>query len=455
MIRYFINREEELELLEKEWQSTGARLIILYGRRRIGKTRLLLEFINSKPGIFFFAEDNVPSIQRAELKKIIAEYFNDQLLGSLTIDSWDQLLSYLANKISNEKMYLWIDEFSYLVKNDNSILSNLQKHWDLSFSRSNLIIILSGSLLSLMSDMVLSSASPLYGRRSRDLLIQPLKLSEARHFTKYSFEQQLQLHLIIGGIPEYLQKASEYENIEDFLNIEFFNQFGYMYREPYFIISQEFKEIKTYFSIIQAISMGKTQPNLIATYIGIPARSIYPYLENLIRLGYISREEPILGKPRKSYYFIEDVLFDFWFNWVQPNRALIEQKKFQFDEVVVSSYFGKRFEHFVRQEVISKLSGQMIKSGRWWSKHEEIDVISYNSETSEITFFECKWKNLKFKEAYSLLMQLQEKSKFIKWREGKCKEKFGIIAKKVDKKTDLQEQGFLIFDLSDISQLLS
>lgn len=260
MVRKFVGRKKEIAVLESEWSKANGKLIILYGRRRIGKTRLVTEFISNKTGIYYFAQDTSSQIQITGLRDKIAEFTKDEVLRTLEIKDWDQLFGYLAKNCPAQRFYLAIDEFSYLIKNDKTILSTLQKYWDLTFTSSNIFIILSGSILGLMSEMVLSHASPLYGRRSRDMLLEGLPFSASREFLNMSFQEALETYMILGGVPEYLLKASEYTDILAFVENEFFDKFGYFYREPYFIISQEFKELKTYFSILNSIAFGNTKP---------------------------------------------------------------------------------------------------------------------------------------------------------------------------------------------------
>jgi len=163
MISKFIDREEEISLLEDEWKKEKGGLIVLYGRRRIGKTRLLMEFANTRRGIFYIAEQSSAQVQINGMKEKIADFLNDPLLKTLEIRDWEQLFGYLANNMPEERFYLIIDEFSYLIRSDVRVLSVLQKLWDTKFaSSSSAFIVLSGSLLGLMSEKVLSYASPLY-----------------------------------------------------------------------------------------------------------------------------------------------------------------------------------------------------------------------------------------------------------------------------------------------------
>jgi len=454
MVSTFVDRQQELFLLEKEWSKTSGSLIILYGRRRIGKTRLMTEFISDKKGIFYIAGDVSPRIQINDLKGKIADFMGDELLKGLEIHNWDQLFDYLGRNCGDERFYLLIDEFSYLIKNDRSVLSALQKHWDTQFSSSNLCIILSGSILGLMSEMVLSHASPLYGRRSRDILLESLRFRDAQELLNMPLKDRMETYMTIGGVPEYLIKASEYADVAEFVENEFFSRFGYFYREPYFILSQEFKESKTYFSIISAIAKGNTKPTEIANYIGFETKNIYPYLENLIRLGFIERQTSIAGSPKKGIYLIKDFVFDFWFNFVYNRREEIEKDSFKSGSADMSRYFGKRFEILVEKELVYYLISEDFIAGKWWFREEEIDVVAVNEDRKEIFFCECKWRNVNEKTARKVLRDLKRKATLVKWHNEDRKESYGLIGKNITGKEKLRESGYLVFDLSDLKKEL-
>jgi AAA+ ATPase superfamily predicted ATPase len=450
MIREFIDREEERALLEREWESSGGRLVILYGRRRIGKTRLIDEFIRDKPGILYIAEDASPHIQIARLKARCAEFFGDPLLAELDIRTWDQLFAYLAQKPLTARTYLVIDEFTYLMRNDPAILSALQKAWDTSITGSDWCLLLSGSILSLMSDLALSSASPLYGRRTRDMLLGPLRFSDAKRFFHFPVSDTLKVYLSIGGIPEYLLKAGAYDDCDAFYSAEFFNRFGYFYHEPYFILSQEFRELKVYQSVLHAIALGNTSPSAIAQFCGLDTRHVYPYLESMIRLGLVEKETPILGNPRQAVYRIRDRVFDFWYRFVFPHRQEIETAHDGSRLPDMNPYFGRQFESFIRDEY----AGQVLpgyRTGHWWHKEDEIDLVAIDDSSSSIVFGECKWGDVSLPEAKKLFSRLKTKAKLV--RAGNYRRrKFALFsAGTIEGKDILRNAGWLVFDGTDIA----
>ena len=449
MIREFVDRETERALLEEEWQKDGGRLIILYGRRRIGKTRLITEFIRGKEGILHFAEDTAPQIQIRRLQEEIARFFADPLLSTLDITTWDQLFTYLARIPLTERRYLVIDEFTYLIKNNPEILSALQKTWDTAFAQSNWCILLSGSMLGLMTDSALSYTSPLYGRRTRDMLLGPLRFRDAwRLLPSFSFQDALKAHLTIGGIPEYLLKAGDYSNYDTFVEREFFNKYGYFYREPYFLLSQEFRELKTYQAILNAVAVGNTAPGAIAQFCGMDARHLYPYLEAMTRLGIIERELPLLANRRQGLYRIKDCIFDFWYNFVFSHRQAIETENHAAGAIDMNSYFGKQFEVFVRNEFVREIfSGYTV--GRWWYRGDEIDFVAVRESDASIIFGECKWGNLTEREGRGVLTRLVQKAEHVR-HDPYPDERFCLVSGGIEGKERLSAEGYFIYDLADI-----
>jgi AAA+ ATPase superfamily predicted ATPase len=446
MVR-FIDREYEMSLLDRDWEAGGAVFEVICGRRRIGKTRLITEFIKDRDGIFFIAEDVNKKVQINELKNKIADFLEDDFLRTIEITEWKDLFEYLGRVLPEKKrFYIALDEFSYIIKNDTGVPSVLQKFWDTFLSNTQIFFLVSGSIFGLMQDKILSSTSPLYGRRTRDLLVRPLSFQNSAEFLKMPFEEKLKVYMTIGGVPEYLLKARNYRRVNAFLNAEFLKRDGYFYREPYFLLSQEFKEIKTYFTILNAISYGNTRPTEIANFAGLKSREIYPYLENLIRLGFIKRISPLIGKRRRGIYMISDEFFDFWFNFVFANREKIERDRIEIERLDANPYFGKRFEILVREELFHNFFDfDMV--GRWWHRDREIDIVALKEDT--ILFGECKWKGKV--NAERVVRALVEKAEYVPWNNESRTEEFVVFAKSFSKKIDkLKGKDVHCLDLKDL-----
>ena len=348
----------------------------------------MLEFMKGKKGFYHLASNSSKNMQINELKKDIANFYGDELLSKLNISSWTELFTYIGKHlIQKDKVIIAIDEFSYMIKSDKSILSALQIFIDRYLRKSKSLLIIAGSLFGLMSEKVLSYTSPLYGRRDRDILVKQLDFYNSAKLLNMSFEESLKTYLLIGGIPEYLRIANKYKNANEFIQNEFTNKIGYFYREPYFILSEEFKEIKTYFSILEAIAYGNNKPTEIANYVGIKSREIYPYLELMISHGFISRVSSAFSKGKRGIYIIQDPMLDTWFNIVHKNREEIEFGNFVISKNILNKYLGKRFEMFCRD----LLSLNNYSTKPWWHKDKEIDIVGI-PENGPAVFGEAKWK---------------------------------------------------------------
>jgi AAA+ ATPase superfamily predicted ATPase len=451
MIR-FINRKNELETLEKDWISGDSGFIVVFGRRRIGKTRLLEEFLKDKDGVKHISEDVNKKIQITELRQSLGKYLEDDFLLNQEIEDWGLLFSYLSKTLPKDRrMFIWIDEFSYLVKNDRSLTSVMQKFCDGFLRRSKVVLIVSGSIFGLMNEDVLSQSSPLYGRRTRDMLLKALGFKHMSEFLPFSFEDSLKTAFTISGIPEYLEVASRRKTYREFISDEFFRTDGYFYREPYYLLSQEFKEIKTYLSILNAIAYGNSRPTEIANYVGIKGREIYPYLELLIAYGFVGRETSIQDSKRGVYH-IKDNFLDFWFNLVHRNREAIERDAYKPGKEELSSYFGKRFEIFIRENANLFFKGYG-KTGRWWHADKEIDVIALDEKSKRAVFAECKWRDEV--EAERLVEELAEKASHVQWHKEDREETYAVFARSFSSRIKRYEgKRVSCFDLDDIRKVI-
>ncbi len=454
MISKFVDREKELEVLEREWESAPS-FVVLYGRRRVGKTRLLVEFSRGKRVFFHTFMEGTRENQIRMLRKELAEFFNDELF--LSFSEWFPLLKYLALKI-DQKTAVIFDEFTYAIKGDRKILSALQRAWDHELSKKPVMLVLSGSLLGMMRDEVLSYSSPLYGRRTAGFMLRPLAFKNALKFFE-DFSIGLRAYMLVGGVPAYLSIAGRRGSIEGLLR-EFITPEGFFYDEPYIILSQELRELKLYFSILSAVAEGRTKPGEIAGRAGVEARKLYPYLETLIRLGFLRKELPVVGKATRGLYRINDPLLLTWFTLVYPNRTEIETGILKAEELeeCLQRIYSVRFEELSREFLIEvnkagKLPFRFTKIGRWWRKGEEIDLVALNEREKKALFVEVKWKSLSLREAKGVLRELERKAELV-GLEGWGKF-YGLVAKQLGGKEGLRDEGYLVWDLRDFERLIS
>ena len=434
----FIDREREMKVLEREWKNRPS-FLVLYGRRRVGKTRLIREFSRDKITFFFTFPEAIKEVQMKEFKGALASFLGDELISKVETDNWFDLLNYLAERVDDCLVVL--DEFTYAIKSDRKILSDLQRVWDGILSEKKVMLVISSSLLGMMWDDVLSHASPLYGRRTRSIHLRPLNYINALKFFGDK-EYGLKAYMLVGGIPPYLRLASRYSSVEEFVREEFLSDYGLFYDEPYVILGEELRELKTYFSILKAIADGNRRLERIANYLGLPARSVYPYLETLMRLGFVDKETPIFGSRRVSLYRISDPVLLSWFLLTYPQMADISSGTARLDNLY--RVLSVRFEELAREFLVLKRPIEFEKLGRWWFRGEEIDIVALKEDTT--TLIEVKWRDLSETDTRRVLKELESKSKLVHF---KGSFRFGIIGRNVENKEGLREEEYFVWDLED------
>ena len=325
----FVGRKTELERLEKEYNKDSASFIVIYGRRRIGKTRLIEEFLkNKKEQMYYLASDETDSLQIKEIKTTIGNFLKDEFMINQEFADWKSFFSYLEKVWPKEKkIILAIDELTFILKNNQSFSSYLQQFWDIFLTKTKTKLILSGSSVGLMLKDVLGGGSPLYGRRTSEIFLEELKLKEVKEFLEESTENTIKFFSILGGIPKYLELVNE--DFDIFIE-EIFDKRSFFYREGLYLMTEEFKDIATYSNILRAIAEGKTKLNEIAGYCNIESKNISAYLSILENIGFVQEEIPVTKKEKKfrgKHYLIKDSFLEFWFKFINKNRSLIEMDK--------------------------------------------------------------------------------------------------------------------------------
>lgn len=408
----FINRHQELATLEQMFQSEIAQFFVLYGRRRIGKTELLLQFCKNKRSIYFLASQLKERDHLQQLTEIARHVINDPLLQSLAFNDWESALIYFAQQAQEERLVLVLDEFQYLCEDNAALPSLIQRFWDLHGKNSKLLLILCGSQVSFMEREVLAERSPLYGRRTGQLRLMPLSYRDSGcFFSEYPAKEKLIAYGVLGGIPAYLNqfalRSSNYSQkmLEQHIKSELLTPQGYLFDEVNFLLRTELREPRTYASLLHAIAGGATRLNEISQRVGLSPTDVNKYLNVLRELELVKRETRVTERaPQKSkrgLYKIEDNYVKFWFRFVLPNRSLIESGNIDlvYQQMIIpylSQYMGEIFEGICRQYIRhywqEKLKVAPKKIGGHWESNLEIDILTENVDGSH-WFGECKWWN--------------------------------------------------------------
>ena len=448
----FLNRIEELDYLNRAYRTSGSNLLVLYGRRRVGKTRLIKEFVQDKPHLYFLCDKEMEIESLRRMQREIAAFLNDPLLEGMTFRDWETLFQYwlrharlrpegLKPEGFSSKIVLVIDEFQYLAGANPAFPSILQRLWDEHLQSQNIFLILCGSLIHMMYNTALSYQSPLYGRRTGQMRLEPLSFLDFRaFFPNLSFEEWVMFYSVTGGVPRYIACIDPQKTVFENIAHAILDPNEMLYAEPRFILGEEVKEPMTYFSILRVIAEGEHKIGKIASKLRVPANHLTKYLEVLMDLGILAREVPITeSQPQKSkrgLYFIKDPFFRFWFRYVFPFQAQLEMGHTEYVLEKITSEFpafvGTTFES-IAQEFLAYWNAQNLlpfhaeKWGRWWHADQEIDVVALNASVKEILFVECKWSANPLD--VNILSELKRKTHAVNWFNDQRKETFLLLGR--------------------------
>ncbi len=406
----FIGRQKELNALDKLYTSEKFEFAVLYGRRRVGKTALINQFIGDKGAIYFMGVESNAKQNLENFSKSIMEYANG-INAEMSFPSFQAALEYVFKLAESKRLILAIDEYPYVARASKSLASTLQLLIDKYKDTSKLMLILCGSSMSYMEDHVLAYKAPLYGRRTAQIKLLPFDYEETcAYFKNFSNEDKAMLYGIVGGTPQYLLQMSDKLSVEDNVKNTYLNPMSFLYEEPTNLLKQEVREPAIYTAIITAIATGSSRMSEISSKVGETTNVCATYIKNLIGLGILQKETPYGEKAsRKSVYSIEDNMFRFWYRFVLDETSVIARGAadlvYNRIKPQLSDYMGKVFEEICKQYLWKQLlSGncpvEFTSLGRWWGNNpkeriqEEIDIMGEQDKNTAL-FAECKWTNEK------------------------------------------------------------
>ena len=459
----FINRKKELNYLKNNLKEGG--LVVVYGRRRIGKTELLKQ-LKIKNKIYYLVKEQPLERTIEELNnKLIKELNETQLLDN-PLNTVEKLFNYFLDK----KLIFVLDEFPLLLKH-KKILGNLQEFLD---EKPKSTIILCGSYISAM-EKIKDYSSPIYGRRMFSLKVQPLNFSHLKDFfPKAKKEELIKIYGALGGVPEYLLKFISSSGkkqrfvFENFIEKNFFSKDTYLSEEAEFLLRYELRDLSVYNSILKSIAAGYTTLGEISQKSFVEKHAIIKYIDILMGLGIVKKELPYLSKrkeklkERGALYFVSDNYFNFYYNFVYSFKeeiglGLVGKARNYFDKNF-NAYLGFIFEEITRQFLIEKYG---VSFGRQWgsynerekgrilTKQYEIDLLSVDDNAKELLAFEVKWKDLDYEKSRRILMELGSKVEQLPLDLKKYKIKLGIVGKNIKGKKKLIKDNFMVFDIKD------
>ena len=429
-MKKFIDRHDEIDFLEKEYKRDGSSLVILYGRRRVGKTALTNKFIEDKQAVYFLATEENETQNRVAFKNIVAEQTGNELLMNANVDSWDMIFKvWMDAAASSEKKLMIIDEFQYLGKANHAFPSVFQKIWDTILKDRNVMVVLCGSLISMMESQTLSYSSPLYGRRTGQIKLKQIPFRHYREFFPDKSEKELiEYYAITGGVPKYIELFYDSSDIYTAIENNVLSKSSFLYDEPNFLLQREVSEVGSYFSIIKTIASGNQKLSKIATTLELKQTGLTKYLKTLINLDILVREVPVTEdnpeNSKRGLYKIKDNFMLFWFKFIFPNLSYIESGHAELAMKKIRTNFVDAHVSYVYEDVcIEKMWAlnagdtwdfHFDKVGRWWNSNTEIDIVALDQEGSHIIFGECKyWTN---KVGMDVLRDLELKAKQVDWK---------------------------------------
>lgn len=405
----FFGRKREQDVLSQAFRSSRSEFIPVYGRRRVGKSTLILEFLAKHTGIYHVGKRAPEPLQIHEFLQCAASALKEPLLESFPATDWKSALTAVVNRWKGkEKLIIVLDEFQWTVEYSTGLPSILQELWDRDWrKRGNVFLILCGSYIGFMEREVLGHKSPLFGRRTSQMLVQPFGYHEAAEFhPHYSLEERVKSYFVCGGIPLYLKQFHQDRSVEQNIADNLLTEFSPLFSEPDFLLREEFREVEKYYAILLAVATGNTTTHAVSQLTGVGERSLHYYIETLTDLGYLTRRYPLTGErpaARHVRFALEDPLLRFWFRFVYPNTSYILQRGPQraFQEIIrpeLDSYFGSCFERLCREALPRLYEREKLTAafevGEYWDKTTQIDVVGLR-EDRWTDLGECKWGAVK------------------------------------------------------------
>lgn len=411
----FVGRDTELSTLDELYRSSRFEMVVIYGRRRVGKTTLIDRFSQGKDTLYFTAQEQSTTLNLQRFSDAVYAHFGlPTSLGAFA--SWEDALTFVASKAGgqSEPLLFVFDEFPYAAEADRTLPSALQIAIDHGFKQTDCCLVLCGSNEGFMESRVLGSKSPLFGRRTAQIRLKPFDYVDALEMLPPTDPQgSLRYYATFGGTPYYLEQVRPEHTYEQNVARLLFSTSGLLYSEPEMLLRQELREPATYNSVLEAVAHGATSPKTIAERAGVPRESVNGYLKTLVDLGIVERRVPFGMNPsstRKSLYAIADPFFAFWYRFVAPSTGAVElgAGAAVAHEVCagepLTTYEGMQFEQVclqwvARQNRSGGLPFLATSFGKWWgpdpAAHEQtdVDLVAANQQTRQLLVGECKWKN--------------------------------------------------------------
>jgi len=406
--RNFKGRRRELTLLDELWAVPEASFLVLYGRRRVGKTRLLTHWLKQSGarGLYWVAEPSSTLDQLRSFSQALYNFANPDAPApaDFTYTTWAQALQQAAGMAREERLVLIVDEFTYLLDNDPGLAGVLQNAWDHQLSQSDLFLIISGSHLSMMQRQVLSYQAPLYGRASRQLSLQPFLYGATRlFFPNYAADQRVALYAVFGGIPSYWERIDPSKTIDSNIRRQLLTPNNLMQAEPRLLLQDFVRDPNNYIAILRAIAARSRTQKEISSYTGLAQGHVSKYTSVLREAGFVERRVPVTSgeRSRLGRYHITDPYLRFYYRFLSTRQAQlalnIEEPALAEIKRYLPNFIGAHtWEEISREWVLRASTAGWLpfladQVGSVWTRDAQVDVVAINQREKTIVLGECKW----------------------------------------------------------------
>ena len=409
LFKEFKGRIRELNLLDGLWAAPDATLLILFGRRRVGKTRLITQWIQQRQqrALYWVADPSSALDHLRSFSQAIYNFANPQAPAPLefTYATWQQAWQQVANLAQTERLALFIDEFTYVLEIDPSVAGVLQNMWDHVLKQSNLFLTICGSHLGMMQRHMLSYQAPLYGRATRQLHLQPIPFGYTQDFfPNYQADERVAIYAIFGGIPAYWERLNPQHSISDNIRQQLLTPDNVMQSEPRLLLQDFIQDPHNYVSILRAIAQGDRTQKTISVRTGLAQGHVSKYLQVLRDAGFVERRVPVTAgeSSRLGRYHIVDPYLRFYYRFLAARQAqlalgetelaLEEIKRHLLDFIATHTWEELCREWTLRAGVRGKLDLPVDQVGSAWTRQAQIDVVGLNSMEKTLVLGECKWQ---------------------------------------------------------------
>lgn len=414
----FLNREDELAFLRSRWDSGQGEFLVIYGRRRVGKSHLLAHFAESRNSFIFEASSGSAKDNLSDISRELASFTGSQVIEAQEFNSWRAVFAALDDLAASEKVLIVLDEFQYIARQDQAVGSLLNRITEKNHDNPNFKLVISGSDVSFFAESVMGYGATSYGRRTGSLHLQPFRFQHAKEFMPgFSIEDQIRAYSVFGGMPYYLEDISGSDSLAGTIYDLVLATGAKLAEEPDFLLAQESKirERDSYKSVLRAIANGKTKPGEISARIGKDVPNTINYLNSLDDIGLIAKNVKVSEATpgRKDTWAVKDPFLRFWFQFVGPYESrLITDKRSQqhLEETILPN-----LDQFVSLPGFETICRQWTEDqydvaasvGGWWgsikqqmngqrrNRHYEADVAGIDGTGELVLLGSCKWTEQK------------------------------------------------------------